>query len=79
MNTIVFSIIGWLYVIIRFRNLSKAKAFVDKKYLGSYAAAGNDLMLSAFALFGALSLSIIAVYMIIVFIYRLITGTLDPS
>ncbi|QSE98564.1 hypothetical protein [Fulvivirga lutea] len=78
-SDILFGFLGWVYVLIRFRNLTKAKAFVEENYNGSYSAAGGDMMLSAIAMLGAAFLSIFVIYIIIVFIYKLITGTLSSS
>ena len=76
---IIYYILGWIYVLIRFRSISKGRKFVQENYNGLYGAVCVDLMLNAFALLGATFMIIMVIITICKILYGLFTGTLGPS
>tara|TARA_R110002096_G_scaffold191425_1_gene372858 strand:+ start:208 stop:465 length:258 start_codon:yes stop_codon:yes gene_type:complete len=74
---IVFSIIGRLFLIVRYRKWSTARKIRDEKYAGSYSAVGRIFFLDVIALCGATFLMIVLIAMIIGVIWKLATQGID--
>ena len=50
---LIFGSIGWLYLLLRYRNMEKVGFIVKKEYDGSYSMVGFELLLKLFAFIGA--------------------------
>ncbi len=74
---IIYPLIGWTFLRIKFKNKEERKNVLNQKYAGSYSAAGNILALDGCALVGAISLGIVLITMIGVVIWRLVTQGVD--
>jgi len=50
---LIFGCIGWLYLLLRYRNMEKVRFIVKKEYDGSYSMVGLEQLFKLFALIGA--------------------------
>lgn len=71
--TLVTYIIGFVYLIIRYRTLKKARQIRDKEYHRSFSTCGLLLFLNVIAGSGAIFFTIMVIIMIIGVVYKLIT------
>jgi len=67
--------IGWSYLVIRYRNLSKVKSICRDEFNGDYGSAGTIYILNFIAILGAVGLTGFLLVIIGTIIWRFLTGT----
>ncbi|MCJ8291297.1 MAG: hypothetical protein MJK07_16100 [Flavobacteriales bacterium] len=66
---ILLAPIGWLFLIIRYRDKKKVREILKNEYDGSYANAAKDTILNAFILcFGLMIIVLILITIVTLFI-----------
>ena len=71
---IIFAGIGWLCLLVWYRNKKKMEAIKNEKYAGEYSSVGRVMILNLIAGVGAVTMFGIVVFSIGYWIYKSITN-----
>lgn len=71
---LIFSAIGWICLIIWYRDRKKIKQIKEEKYEGQYSGAGRVFILNLISGVGAIAMFGIVIVSLVVWIYRSITN-----
>lgn len=70
---LIFSAIGWICLLIWYRDREKIKKIKGEKYAGQYSGAGRVFILNFIAGVGAITMFGIVIVFLVLWIYRSIT------
>jgi hypothetical protein len=71
---VVFSAIGWFYLLVWYRDKKKIEKIKNKEYAGEFSSAGRIFILNFIAGVGAIAMFGIAITVLVLWIYKSIVN-----
>lgn len=71
---LMVSFIGWVSLYVWYRDKKKVEEIKNKKYAGSFSAAGGILILNFIAATGAIALSGVLIFLLVSWVYKSISN-----
>lgn len=71
---LIFSAIGWICLLIWYRDREKVKKIKEEKYAGQYSGAGRVFILNLIAGVGAIAMFGIVIVVLVMWIYKSLTN-----
>ena len=70
LGDVLFTIVGWVYMLIKHRNIAQMRIVIKEKYENQYSSVGREILFNTFLIIFAISIFALIIVTIVVSIFK---------
>ena len=70
LGDVLFTIVGWVYMLIKHRNIAQMRIVIKEKYENQYSSVGREILFNTFLIIFAISIFALIIVTTVVSIFK---------